>query len=126
MPGPRDEIPNRQAAFFGAICIRIRGGIMIAVGLPTVKLEIEVDLPREVLAQIPARELGKLCGTEIVLRLYGERKLAPAEAAKLLGLPRIQFLDLLRERGVGFQVELDDEDFRQIRELRHRYAPKAS
>jgi hypothetical protein len=35
-------------------------------------------------------------------------------------------LDLLRERGVGFQVELDDEDFRQIRELRHRYAPKAS
>jgi predicted HTH domain antitoxin len=99
---------------------------MIAVGLPTVKLEIEVDLPREVLAQIPARELGKLCGTEIVLRLYGERKLAPAEAAKLLGLPRIQFLDLLRERGVGFQVELDDEDFRQIRELRHRYAPKAS
>jgi predicted HTH domain antitoxin len=98
---------------------------MIAVGLLTVKLEIEVDLPQEVLAQVPARELGKLCGTEIVLRLYSEDKLAPAEAAKLLRLSRIEFLDLLRERGVGYRVELDDEDFRQIRELRQRYAPKA-
>jgi predicted HTH domain antitoxin len=91
-----------------------------------VKLEIEVDLPQEVLAQIPASELGKLCGTEVVLRLYGEHKLALAESAKLLALSRIEFLDLLRERGVGFQVEMDDEDFRQIRELRQRYAPKAS
>jgi hypothetical protein len=90
------------------------------------KLEIDVDLPRGVLDQIPADELGKLCGTEIVLRLYSERKLAPAQAAKLLGLSRIRFLDLLRARGVGFLVDLEEEDFRQIRELRHRYGAKAS
>lgn len=90
------------------------------------KLEIDVDLPRGILDRIPVDELGKLCGTEIVLRLYRERKLAPAQAAKLLRLSRIQFLDILRERGVGFLVELEEEDFRQIRELRQRYAPKAN
>ena len=89
------------------------------------KLEIDVDLPREILDQIPSADLGKLCQTEIVLRLYSERKLATSEAARLLGLTRIQFLDLLRERGVGFLVELDEEDFRQLQNLRDRYALKA-
>jgi predicted HTH domain antitoxin len=91
-----------------------------------VKLEIDVDLPREILDQIPSAELGRLCETEIVLRLYSERKLAAAEAARLLSLTRIRFLDLLRERGVGFLVDLDDEDSRQLDALRERYAPKAS
>jgi len=90
-----------------------------------VKLEIEVDLPPEILNQIPSADLGRLCRTEIVLRLYREKKLAPAEAARLLGLSRIQFLDLLRERGPGFLVELEDEDFRQLDDLRQRYPPKA-
>jgi hypothetical protein len=88
--------------------------------------QIDADLPREILDQIPSAELGKLCETEIVLRLYSERKLAAAESARLLGLTRIRFLDLLRERGVGFLVDLDDEDFRQLDALRDRYAPKAS
>lgn len=96
------------------------------LGAVRVKLEIDVDLPREILDQIPRGDLGKLCRTEIVLRLYGEQKLAPAQAAHLLGLSRIQFLDLLRERGVGFQVELDDEDFRQLEDLRQRHSPEAS
>jgi predicted HTH domain antitoxin len=90
------------------------------------KLEIDVDLPREILDQIPATDLGELCRTEVVLRLYVEDKLAPVEAAQLLGLSRIQFLDLLRERGVGFLVELEDEDYRQLEDLQQRYTPKAS
>lgn len=44
----------------------------------------------------------------------------------MLGLTRIQFLDLLRTSGVGFRVELDDEDFRQIRQLREDHAPKSA
>ena len=90
------------------------------------KLEIDIDLPREVIDQIPPADLGRLRQTEIVLRLYSEQKLAAAEAARLLGLTRIRFLDLLRERGVGFLVELDDEDFLQVDVLRQQYAPKTS
>ena len=89
------------------------------------KLEIHIDLPREILDQVPAEDMEKLCRTEIVLRLYGEEKLAASEAARLLGLTRIQFHDLLRRRGMGFKVELDEEDFRQLQELRDQYAPKA-
>lgn len=88
------------------------------------KLEIDLDLPPEMLQQIPAADLSTLCRTEVVLRLYGEQKLAPADAARLLGLTRIQFLDLLRQRGTGFLVELDEQDFRQLDQLRERYAPK--
>jgi hypothetical protein len=42
---------------------------------------------------------------------------AASEAVEMLGLTRIQFLGLLRRTGLGFQVELDDEDFAQDREL---------
>ena len=38
--------------------------------------------------------------------------------AGMLGLTRIQLLDLLRRSGPGFKVELDDEDFAQIRRWR--------
>ena len=90
------------------------------------KLEIDVDLPREILDQVPPEDLQKLCRAEIVLRLYAEEKIAASDAARLLGLTRIQFLDLLRQRGVGFLVELDEEDLRQLQNLRNQYAPKAS
>jgi len=91
-----------------------------------VKLEIEVDLPREVVDQVPPEDLQRLCRTEIVLRLYADEKIATSDAARLLGLTRIRFLDLLRQRGIGLLVELDEEDFWQIENLRDQYAPKAS
>jgi len=91
-----------------------------------VKLEIDVDLPREVVDQVPPEDLKTLCRTEIVLRLYGDEKMAARDAVRLLGLTRIRFLDLLRQRGIGLLVELDAEDFRQIENLRDPYAPKAS
>jgi hypothetical protein len=90
------------------------------------KLELDIDLPHEILSQVPAAELGKLCGEGVVLRLYAEHKLTPADGARLLGLTRLQFLDLLNRRGTGLLVELDAEDFRQIDELSNRYGSKAS
>ena len=89
------------------------------------KLEINVDLPPELLDQIPAGDLSNLCRTEIVIHLYAEGKLSAGAAAEFAGLTRLQFLDLLRERGVGFLVELDPDDFRQIDDIRLRYTPKA-
>jgi hypothetical protein len=40
----------------------------------------------------------------------------------MLGLTRLQFLDLLSRTGVGFRVELDEEDFAQIRRWREDHA----
>ena len=90
------------------------------------KMELEIDLPQELVSQIPADDLGKLFREEIVLRLYSEQKLTPADGARLLGVTRLQFLDLLNRRGTGLLAELDAEDFRQIDELTKRHPPKAS
>lgn len=45
-------------------------------------------------------------------------EITTGEAAEMLGLRRIEFLDLLRPTGVGFRVELDDDDFMMLRRLR--------
>ncbi len=63
---------------------------------------------------------------QTVLKLYAEQRITTGEAAEMLGLTRIQFLDLLRTSGVGFRVELDEEDFRQIRQWREDQAPKSA
>ena len=42
----------------------------------------------------------------------------------MLGFTRIEFLDLLRRTGAGFLVELDDEDFEQLRRWRTEHALK--
>ena len=49
-------------------------------------------------------------------------RLTTGEASDILGLTRIQFLDLLRRTGVGFHVDLDDDDFAQLRRRRDEYA----
>jgi hypothetical protein len=36
----------------------------------------------------------------------------------MLGITRLQTLDLLGRSGVGFQVELDEDDFAMIRQWR--------
>jgi predicted HTH domain antitoxin len=117
-PGAQERLSCRWAIGRSGGNELLYGSTITEVGAANMKLEIDVDLPREILDQIPSAELAKLCETEIVLRLYSERKLAAVEAARLLGLTRIRFLDLLRERGVGFLVDLDDEDFRQLDTLR--------
>ena len=49
---------------------------------------------------------------------------APGEAAEMLGLTRIEFLGLLRLAGVGFEVDLDEEDFEQLRRAVHAHGPQ--
>jgi predicted HTH domain antitoxin len=63
-------------------------------------------------------ELIRSVKEQTVLKLYSDERVTVAEAAEMLGLTRIRFLDLLRGTGVGFRVKLDDEDFAQIRRRR--------
>jgi predicted HTH domain antitoxin len=90
------------------------------------KMELEIDLPQEVVAQLPATDLGRLCREEIVLHLHSQRKLTAGDGARVLGLTRLQFLDLLNRRGTGLLVDLDAEDFRQIDELTNRHPSGAN
>jgi len=86
------------------------------------KLEIELEVPDGAVDKTAAAELVRSLKEQTALKLYSEQRVTTGEAAEMLGLTRIQFLDLLRRTGIGFEVELDDEDFAQIRRWRDEHA----
>ena len=82
------------------------------------RLEIELEVPDGAVDKCAEAELIRSVKEQTALKLYSDERVTTGEAAQMLGLTRIQFLDLLRRTGLEFQVELDDEDFAQIRRWR--------
>ena len=82
------------------------------------KLAFELELPDGAVDQSAGAELVRSVKQQTALKLYSEQRVTTGEAAEMLGLTRVEFLDLLRQSGVGFQVELDDEDFQMLRRWR--------
>ena len=82
------------------------------------RLEIGLEVPDGAVDKGDEAELIRSVKEQTALKLYSDERVTTGEAAQMLGLTRIQFLDLLRRTGLGFQVELDDEDFAQIRRWR--------
>lgn len=82
------------------------------------KLEFELEVPDGAVDKCAEAELIRSVKEQAALKLYSDERVTTGEAAEMLGLTRIQFLDLLRRAGLGFDVELEDEDFAQIRRWR--------
>lgn len=82
------------------------------------KLAFELDLPEGAIDTSTQAEFVRSVKQQAVLRLYAEERISSGEAAELLGLAKIQFLELLRSSGVGFQANLEEQDFLQIRRWR--------
>src|SRR5665647_3890208 len=76
-------------------------------------LKIELEAPDGAVDKCAEAELIRSVKEQAALKLYSDERVTTGEAAEMLGLTRIQFLDLLRRTGLGFQVELDDEDLRR-------------
>ena len=81
-------------------------------------LAIELDIPDDALSKDAQSELVKSVKEQAVLRLLAEHRVTTGEASLMLGITRLQTLDLLGRSGVGFQVELDEDDFAMIRQWR--------
>ncbi len=79
------------------------------------KLAFEMEIPDGAVDPSGEKELVRSVKEQTVLKLYSDQRVTSGEAAELLGLGRIEFLDLLRRSGVGFLVELDEEDFAQLK-----------
>ncbi len=90
------------------------------------KLEIELEVPDGAVDKSAEAELIRSVKEQTALKLYSDDRITTGEAAEMLGLTRIQFLDLLRRSGAGFRVELDDEDFAQIRRWREDHAGQSN
>ena len=86
------------------------------------KLEIELEVPDGAVDKRAEAELIRSVKEQAVLKLYSDDRVTVGEAAGMLGLTRIRFLDLLHRTGIGFRVELDGEDFAQIRRWREDHA----
>ena len=85
------------------------------------KLAIELEIPDGAVDSRSQAELVRSIKERAALQLYADGRVTAGEAAEILGLTRIQLLDVLRRSGVGFQVELDDEDFAQFRSRREQH-----
>jgi predicted HTH domain antitoxin len=82
------------------------------------KLEIELDVPKDAIDKTLEAELTRVAKETAVLQLFSNGKISSGRGARILGMGRIQFLDFLRQRDVPFTVELDEEDFRVLDERR--------
>jgi hypothetical protein len=89
------------------------------------KIAFELEVPDGALDKDAEAELVRSAKEQAVLKLYGDDLINTGEAAAMLGLTRIQFLDLLQQSGVGFRVDLDEQDFQMLRQWREGHAPKA-
>ena len=89
------------------------------------KLAFELELPDGAVDKTAEADLVRSVKEQTVLKLYAEQRITTGEAAEMLGLTRIEFLDLLQRSGVGFAVDLDEEDFAQLRRWRKDHAPKS-
>ena len=88
------------------------------------KVAIELTLPDGAVDRTAEAELVRSVKEQAVLKLYSERRISVGEGAEMLGCSRVEFLDLLRTSGVGFRVDLDQEDFDQLRTLRSSRSPR--
>jgi hypothetical protein len=88
------------------------------------RVAIELNVPDGAVDPSAEAELVRSVKEQATLKLYSDRRVTTGEAAEMLGLTRIGFLDLLRRTGVGFKVELEDEDFEMLRRMQRNQAGK--
>jgi predicted HTH domain antitoxin len=67
-------------------------------------LKVEIELPRNLIValDIPESELGRQAREWVLLELFQEGKISAGKAAEVLGLSKIQFLDLLTQRNLPY------------------------
>ena len=88
------------------------------------KLAFELEVPDGAVDKTAEAERVRAVTEQAAVKLYAEQRITTGEASEMLGLTRIQFLDLLHRSGIGFRVELDEEDFQMLRQWREDHAPK--
>jgi len=85
-----------------------------------VKLQIEVDVAEE---SVDKAHLEEHLRREAILELFAERKIPAGKAARELSLGRIEFMELLQQRGIPYVV-YTLEDFEQDMATLDRLRPE--
>jgi len=88
-----------------------------------VKLEVEINVAE---GAIYKRELEERVRKETILTLFADRKIPAGQAALDLGLGRLEFLELLKQRGIPYltyTIDDWDADGKAIEEFERRRGP---
>ena len=80
------------------------------------KLEIDLDVPEGIIDET----FEKVVREDAILRLFAERKIPSGHATRLLGLTRMQFMDLLQSRNIPY-VDYTIEDWQADRNATEEY-----
>ena len=86
------------------------------------KLEIELDIADDATDKV---ELQERLRKEAILALFSDRKIPAGKAARELGLERVQFMELLKQRGIPhiiYTAEDWEADANALREFERRRA----
>ena len=83
-------------------------------------ITVELELSRDLLGalRIPEHELEPELRRLIALGLFREERLSSGTAAKLLGLSKARFVDLLDRHGIAYFTETPEELEAQMEALR--------
>jgi predicted HTH domain antitoxin len=85
-----------------------------------VKLQIELDVAE---GSIDKEHLEEHLRKEAILELFAERKMPAGKASRELGLGRLEFLELLKQRGIpsaNYTADDWDADGKAIEEFERR------
>lgn len=84
------------------------------------KLEVEINIAE---GTINKHELEERVRKEAILALFADRKIPAGQAARELGLGRLEFMELLKPRGIPYVVYTAEDweaDGKAIEELERR------
>jgi predicted HTH domain antitoxin len=86
------------------------------------KLEIELNIADDAADKV---ELQERLRKEAILALFADRKIPAGKAARELGLERIPFMELLKQRGIPYVVYTAEDweaDAKGLQEFERRRA----
>jgi len=86
---------------------------------------LNVRVPNNLLSLgLSQEEIQRRISEWLVFSLFSEGKISSGKAGKLLGLTRLEFIDLLRSRGISFINYSEDELQEEIASVK-KLKPKA-
>ena len=84
------------------------------------KLEVEINVAE---GTVDKHELEERVRKEAILALFADRKIPAGQAAHELGLERLDFMELLKQRGIPYVIYTPDDweaDIKAIKEFERR------
>ncbi len=86
---------------------------------------LNVHIPNDLLTLgLSQEEIQRRISEWLVFSLFSEGKISSGKAGKLLGLSRLEFIELLKTRGIAF-VNYNEEELKAEIESVRKIKPKA-